>query len=397
MQALAQHGQHALRGPDIAQRAQLGAAQVQCVFVVRQLHQFCQRQADRAGGQTRTHAARVQWRGHGMQPVQQVARLATGKHRVAVGQVHRRHAAPAQFAPHGLRLLAGAHQHGNVGRAQPLAHLARRFKTGLWVVQPGGDALGTQRGKQAPVLVAAAQLQVVLQHHGGRRAVRRMELLQAATRMHRRKRQRVGLPGAAAKHEGTLARTQLGAPKAMVDRVHQRLGRAVVGVQHIVPPGGGAARCQVAVNVGAAKAINGLLGVADQQQRSVRGVVCRAVKPVKNAVLQRRGVLEFVHQCHRVLRGHARAQALALRTGQCAVQPVEHVGKTKVAAVRLELRHARLHMRCGMQAQRIGRLRQVAQGRQQIGQRLELRGQRDRRRAVLARLQQPFRAQSVLR
>ena len=396
VQALAQHGQHALGAPDGLQGAQLRGACVQRVLVVRQLLQLGQRQADGAGGQAGAHAACVQRRGHGVQPVQQVTRLGAGKHRVAVGQVHRGHAAPAQFAPHGSGFLSVAHQHRDVGWAQALARLAGRFKPGQRVVQPGGNALGAERGKQAPVLVVVAQFQVVLQHQGGRRALRGVKSLGTATRLHRHEGQRVGLPGAAPEQKGAAPRPQLGLRKAVVDRVHQRLRGAVVGAQHIVAPGSGPARCQVAVDVGAAKTVDRLLGVANQEQRGVCGVVGRAVQPVKDAVLQRRGVLEFVHQRHRVLRGHARAQAFALRPGQGAVQARQHVGKTKAAAVRLELCHARLHLRCRMQAQRLGRLRQGAQRRQQVRQRLEVCGQRDRRRAGLARFQQAVGAQAVL-
>ena len=288
VQSLAQHGQHALRLPDMVQRAQLLAARVQHVVVGGQAQQFVQRQADGACRQTGAHAAHVQRLGHGVQPVQQVLRFAAVKHRIFVRQIHRRHAAPAQFAPHRLGFFAGAHQHGNIGGAQALQGLARFGKTGLAVVQPGADALGAQGGEQAPVVFSAAQLQIVRQGQRGHRAVGGLKVLGPATGAHGHKGQGVvGGGGGAAKAESASTCTRFGLGKAVVDGIDQCLCRAVVGAQHIVAPRSGAARGQVAVNVGTTKAVDGLLGIANQQQRGVEVVVCGAIELLKQAVLQR--------------------------------------------------------------------------------------------------------------
>ena len=96
--------------------------------------------------------------------------------------------------------------------------------------------------------------------------------------------------------------------KAMVDRIDQGLRGSVVDGQSVVPPFGGLTRFQVAVNVGAPKAINRLLGVPNQQQGALRGVAGRLVNRIKNAVLNRGSVLEFINQGHRVLLCNALAQ-----------------------------------------------------------------------------------------
>ncbi len=96
-----------------------------------------------------------------------------------------------------------------------------------------------------------------------------------------------------------------------------------------MPPCGGAARLQVAVNVRATKTVNGLFGFANQQQSALGVVVWCAVNLVKDAVLEGRGVLELVNQRHRVLGDDAIAQALTAGAVQRGVQALKHVGKAK--------------------------------------------------------------------
>ena len=397
VQRLAQQGQHALRLPDAVELAQLQAARIEGLVAGGQPGEFIERQPQGARGQTGAHLARIERIGHGLQPVQQVARLVAGEHRVLVGQVDRGHAAPVQLAPDGLGLLAGAHQHGDVGRAQALEGLFRLCKTGLRIVQPADDLLGAARGKTLAVRARAVQFQVVVDGERGHGAGGGLELLGPAARLHRDERQRVVLRRCVAEQEGARARACLGTPEPVVHGRHQRRGGAVVGAQHVMPPGGGAACGEVAVDVGAAEAVDRLLGVANEQQRRLRGVVGRAVEPVEDAVLQRRGVLEFVDQRHRGLRHHAFAQALAVRPGQRLVQPLQHVGKAEGASLALELGDALLHARRRVQAQRHGGVGQRLLRGLQRGQRFKVRGQRDWRRAVLARLVQAVRTQAVPR
>src|SRR5690606_23811514 len=136
----------------------------------------------------------------------------------------------------------------------------------------------------AQAVAAAAQFEVVLDAQGRHRAAGVMQAFGAPVGGH-------GLEGqgvfvGAAKQKGTGARACLGLVEAVVDRIDQRRDGAEVGAQHVVPAGGRTAGLQVAVDVSAAKAIDRLLGVADEQQRGVRVVVGGAVQRLEQAVLQ---------------------------------------------------------------------------------------------------------------
>ena len=67
-----------------------------------------------------------------------------------------------------------------------------------------------------------------------------------------------------AKAKRTAARAVFGLGKPVVHGSDQGMAGAVVFIEHIVPPGGGLPRLQVAVNIGPAKAVDGLLGVTNQ-------------------------------------------------------------------------------------------------------------------------------------
>ena len=123
-----------------------------------------------------------------------------------------------------------------------------------------------------------------------------------------------------------------------VDHIDHRFGRPVIDPQHVMPACGGAAGRQVAVDVGTAKAVDRLLRVTDQQQRSVLPVIGRAVDAVKDAELQRRGVLKLVNHGHRELLAQTLCQAFArIRIGQRHIQALQHVGKTKQTTALFEL------------------------------------------------------------
>ena len=145
-----------------------------------------------------------------------------------------------------------------------------------------------------------------------------------------------------------------------------------------MPPSRRFTGLQIAVNVRAAKAVDGLLGVANQQQCALRTVIGRAVNLVKQAVLQRRCVLKLVNQRHRVLGQNAGAQRSAVIACQCHIQPLQHVSKTKSARLAFEPQHALLHMGRRMQAQLAGKAGHDSQLHQQLGQLLRFDGQIDR-------------------
>ena len=357
MQGLAQHGQHPLGLPDLLQLAHPFAALVEGLVVVADPGQLSQVQADGAGGQGSAHVGGILRSGHGAQPVHQVPGLVALVHRVLVRQVDRGDLAALQFMPHGRGLSAGSHQDRDVLRAQADKALIdtlspdpspkgggagdRRLRreAGVRVVEPGDDLLGATLGEQPADPAVVLQPEVVHQRDCGRRFRPDHEPLRAALGRDRHEGQRVGL-ARLPEHEGPRRALRLGEAKPAVDRRDHGVGRAVIDRQLVMPPRGGRARPQVAVDIRATEAIDRLFGVADEQQGRLRVVVGHPIDPVEDAVLQGRGVLELVDQGHRVLPQDALAQALALRprsdTGQGRVQAVQHVGKAEGAGALLE-------------------------------------------------------------
>ena len=327
--------------------------------------------------------------------MQQVTRLGAVEHRIAVRQVDRRDVPTSQFAPHRRRLAAHAHQHRDVGRAQPNEAALRVVETGLFIVQQRDDAFGAARRECAQAGVRIRQSGV--EHKGQRGAApgSHHETFVPALRVDRHERQRVVLSrrgqAGGAEHEGAIAPaltlipkrtptdTRLGLTEHMVHRTDQCRRRTVVRAQHVVATNGRAPHREVAVDVGAAKAVDGLFRVADQQQGRGRAVVGDAVQPVEDARLDGRGVLELVDQCDRVLRQHAGPQPFGVRAVagrvERIVEPGQHVGKAEAAGLRLQLGQARGDARRRVRAQMSGRhgqgfhgLHQALEGREVIGQ-----------------------------
>ena len=125
VQRLAQHGQHALAVPDGLQLAHVLAALVEGFVVGGQAVQLGQTEVHAAHSQRGTHQQRIRRSGHAAQPVHEVAGFLALEHRVFVGQVDRGHAPALQRTAHGGGFFAGAHQHGNVARAQALERRGR--------------------------------------------------------------------------------------------------------------------------------------------------------------------------------------------------------------------------------------------------------------------------------
>ena len=372
---LAQHGQHALAGPDLPQRAQGVGLLVKPIVLRGQPRQHVQRQPHAGQRQRGAHQGSVLRGGHGAQPMHQVAGLVALEHRILVRQIHRCHVALLQGAAHGSGLGAGAHQDGNVLRAQALQRLAFLLKTVGRIVQPHNDLLGAALGKGVARVARTLHLQVMHQRDGGHGSARTHPLLLAPVGCYFHKGQGVAAI-AGGKLEGAtglplLRWPRLGLQKTVVDGLHQRMGRAVIDRQRIVPPCGGTARLQVAVNVRATKTVNGLFGVANQQQSALGVVVWCAVNLVKDAVLEGRGVLELVNQRHRVLGSNAIAQALAAGAVQRGVQALKHVGKTERALLLLELAQALRHAGGGVATGGGAGLGQVLQGDLQGGEGIE--------------------------
>ena len=383
VQCLAQHGQHALAAPCGVQHAKLLTARIEGLVVSGQHGQLLDRQTHGSGRQRCACQAHILRRGHGAQPVQQVARLGAVEHRILVGQVHRSHIAAAQLASHRCRLLAGAHQHGDVGRAQATEASLRIIEPRARVVEQHGDVLGAALGKLPKAGLNIVQTGVQRQRQGRTHSRRGDKRFAPPLGVDRLERQRVAgtLPGVGPEHEGALAVPHFGLLKQVVHGRHQRHRRAVVGAQHVVAPLGGPPGRQVTVDVCPPKAVDGLLGVADQQQGAGGLVGLNAVQAVENARLHRRCVLEFVDQRHRVLGQHAGTQALGVDTVEvgveCVVEPGQHVRKAKGSGLTLEVTHPLGDAGSSVQAQAGGQGRQVFQRIHQLLEGREVRRQVD--------------------
>ena len=260
----AQHGQHALALPDQVQGLQLLNPAFPFQFVARQPRQLAQRQADGARGKGGARQGAVERVGQRRQPAQHVGRFLAVDDGILVGQIHAGDPAAGQRAADGGRLLAVAHQHGHVGRLQ--AHEAvRAIEARLRVAQHGDDVLGAVLREILAVAVAAQPFIAGAGGQQGRHgAILRYQAFGAALGVDGLERQRILIAFPVA--EG--ARRHLGPfrmQEQLVDGRHQRRRRAIVGAQLVVAARGGAPRRQVALDVGAAKAVDRLFRVADQE------------------------------------------------------------------------------------------------------------------------------------
>ncbi len=97
-----------------------------------------------------------------------------------------------------------------------------------------------------------------------------------------------------------------------------------------------AARLHVGKNVGPAEGVNGLFGIADQQQSGIRLL---SPDTPKNTVLLRIGILEFIDHRHRKTLANGGRQRFTVGTDQRTIQSAEHVVKAKLTPAALFLRH----------------------------------------------------------
>ena len=128
-----------------------------------------------------------------------------------------------------------------------------------------------------------------------------------------------------------------------------------------------ATRFHIGENIRAAEGIDGLLGVADKQQRRLRLL---PPDTAKNSVLLRVGVLKFINHRHRETLTNGAGQRFSALAAQRIIQPTEHVIKTELAAPTLFPgdRFADLHHRPGD-----NQIRQRQRRREQLFNRTEQR------------------------
>ncbi len=247
--------------------------------------------------------------------------------RLQLGEEGRWHAAPIERGADRGRLGTIAYEDRDVGRLQRTEAIVDD-EAGTRVGEHRRDELGATIGEAPQQGVLVAFDRVVTDRDRGQRAVGRHERLAATARLDRHERQRSGPVRAEAERAvaaGLRVAEQAVHGRDELDR------RTIVGRQPVVPTRGRGARVEVAVDVGAAKAVDRLLRVADQQHRGVPVVVRGAIDAVEDAVLQRRRVLELVDQRDRRLLDETTSQRVAARCRERAVEPFDLVREAEDA------------------------------------------------------------------
>ena len=195
------------------------------------------------------------------------------------------HTPLAQGGAHQVGLGTGADQDRDVPRSQPFESTVGLPKPVLGVVEPNHHLLGTVLGVTLPNLALPPQRGVVGPQQRRLLATSPHPPFQTTLGQHRHIRQRV-VPFRT-EHKSPLWGLRLGLCKQVVESPHHRPSGAVVGAQHVVAPLGVPFRTEVAVDVRTPKGVNGLFGIADQQQQLARAVVLHPVDRVQNGVLDR--------------------------------------------------------------------------------------------------------------
>ena len=337
----AQHRQHALAAPAVAVGAELQHVVVPGELVVVEAVEPGPVEAEGLGGQRGAQGAAVVGLGAGGEPQLQVEGLGALEDGVLLRQVHAAHAPARQRAADGVGLAAVVHQHGEVGLTQG-AQTVFAGKARLAALAEGEQARhfgGAHLGHGFEVGGLAHRLAVVGQRQtpdveGRQRLATGLERVRAPVGVGREEGHRIAL--GAAEQEGARATLLcFGELEAAVGGPHHGVGRAEVAAQGVQPAGGGGAGGEVGVDVGAAEGVDGLLGVADEHQRSRRVVGLDPVDGVEDAVLDRVGVLELVDQRYRKLGADHLGQARAVGAGEGGVEAGEQVVEAHLGAARL--------------------------------------------------------------
>ncbi len=178
-----------------------------------------------------------------------------------------------------------------------------------------------------------------------------------------------------------------GSREQVLHRLDHRLIGAPVGRQRAPPRHRHVARLQVGVQVRAAKAVDRLLGIADQVQRRARPARFaslarlarqRSEQTVEDAPLHRIGVLELVDQRCLVLRANRPAQRGPGRTAQASVQIAQQI------RVGLHAAAVFAHLQFGLQP--LTKARQQAIGRLPGRERVLVQAAQRRQQRVLRRI-----------
>ena len=347
LQHVTNHRQHALAAPDLPVALELRHPLFPVQLVMHQPLQLQGIQPAQGGTQCRTQQPSTGRLGRRLQPAQQRRHHRTGIDRLILGQIDATDTLGTQGLSDGIGLPAAVDQHGDVGRPHarntariPLIRMNVLFvrthrtgKTGLALgprLQQARDLpcrdLGIMRGIGSLGYMARLGIQPVsgiFRHRPGdqcRRSPARIRRVLpdflAPLSLHRQERQRhrccCTIPVIRYGTEPECPpRALLGHLEDMVDGAHHGFRRAEIGVQRVVPSSGGLARPQIGMNVGPPEGIDGLLRVADQDQRLLRAVLLHPIDTVEDAVLHRIGILEFIDHRYRKLRPDPFGQPLS--------------------------------------------------------------------------------------
>ena len=310
----AQHGQHPLALPEAAVVAKARELGLPGQFILLQAGERLQRHRQGVGRQRGAHQALVGGGGAGAQPVQQIVRLPGREDGVAVGEVDAVDPQRGQGRAHDGGFGAGAHQDGDVLRLQGREAL-RTLKAslaGTRLLEPARDLGGGRRGHARAIGLGVDHVRFALElpeGHGRGGGAVDDELLVAAPGRDLDIGDGIAGGGIGLKAEGA-ARLGLGVAEEAIAGVHHGPGGAEVGRKRGVTSGGRVARGQIGMDVGAAKAVDGLLGVADQDEGGPGIVVGDPIDGVEDAVLDGVGILELIDQRHRELTTQGGGQGL---------------------------------------------------------------------------------------
>ena len=334
-----QHRQHTVTAPGLVGPLEALDRRLPAILVRRQRDQIAQTIAEQPARQRAVQQAFVHRAGGGLEHVQHVLGLFAGEHAGLV-QADRADAQAREGALHVGGLVIGVDQHGDVARLDSalLALAGRRLlldphRAGVGVKQAAdlGDA-GVAAGALGDRLDGLGRRQMPHGHGRQRLAVEQQAAAGSAAGGHM-------LIVDALDQEGVRP----GHREQGLDGVEQALSRAEIGVQAIGVVSGIGRGVQIGVDIAAAKAVDGLLGVADQDQTAV---IAPGVDPLQDLVLQRIGVLELIDQGP----GPGRMQGVgqtraAVGMDDGAMQRLDHVGEAELPAGALALPGQGVHGR----------------------------------------------------
>ncbi len=308
VQQVAEHGHEVGPQPEVVVAVERLHQILPAVFIRHEGVQLARGQPQKPGAEGGAQGPLFVGLGHGEEDAQQLVGLLALQHAVAA-VVDAGHAAGAQGLLHLRGLVAVTHQHGDVPRRQR-GVLQGCPRLGAEAQQPH-DLLGAGEAELlvGPPLVddLAGPAVGILRLPGNKPRLERGGHLTVHA-------QGLGIGLACRGHrfEVDVALVDEGGGATAeedIDPLHQPLGRAPVGTQGeaVVSGVGVALGHHVGEDVGAAEAVNGLLGVADHEQPAAGAL---AVDGRKDAVLLRVGVLELINEGQREALGDAPGELL---------------------------------------------------------------------------------------